>query len=125
MIKPDAVQRGLVGEIIKRFEMKGFKLIAMKFFRPTQELLQQHYAERSFFPALMEYMGSGPVVSMVWEGLNIVRSGRQMMGATNPANALPGTIRGDFSIQTGRNIIHGSDAVETANKEIALWFAET
>ncbi|XP_031620850.1 nucleoside diphosphate kinase [Contarinia nasturtii] len=125
MVKPDGVQRGLVGEIIKRFEAKGFKLVALKFVWPTQELLEQHYADlssRPFFPGLVKYMSSGPVVPMVWEGLNVVKTGRQMLGATNPADSLPGTIRGDLCIQVGRNIIHGSDAVESANKEIALWF---
>nr|AFU52974.1 nucleoside diphosphate kinase [Orseolia oryzae]AFU52975.1 nucleoside diphosphate kinase [Orseolia oryzae] len=125
MVKPDGVQRGLVGEIIKRFEAKGFKLVALKFVWPTQELLEKHYADlssRPFFPGLVKYMSSGPVVPMVWEGLNVVKTGRQMLGATNPADSLPGTIRGDLCIQVGRNIIHGSDAVESANKEIALWF---
>lgn len=92
-----------------------------------KELLQQHYADlsaRPFFPGLVDYMSSGPVVPMVWEGLNVVKTGRQMLGATNPADSLPGTIRGDFCIQVGRNILHGSDAVESANKEIALWFTE-
>lgn len=95
--------------------------------QPTQELLEKHYADlaaRPFFPGLVKYMSSGPVVPMVWEGLNAVKTGRQMLGATNPADSLPGTIRGDLCIQVGRNIIHGSDAVESANKEIALWFGE-
>lgn len=90
-------------------------------------MLQKHYADlaaRPFFPGLVKYMSSGPVVPMVWEGLNAVKTGRQMLGATNPADSLPGTIRGDLCIQVGRNIIHGSDAVESANKEIALWFDE-
>merc|ERR1711894_335985 len=125
MIKPDGVQRGLVGDIIKRFEAKGFKLVAMKFVQPTEELLKQHYAdlsERKFFPGLVKYMASGPVVAMVWEGLNAVKTGRVMLGETNPADSKPGTIRGDFAVQVGRNICHGSDAVESANHEIALWF---
>lgn len=127
MIKPDAVQRGLVGTIIERFEKKGFKLIALKFMWPSEQLLEQHYSDLSskpFFPGLVKYMSSGPVVPMVWEGLNVVKTGRQMLGATNPADSLPGTIRGDLCIQVGRNIIHGSDSVESANKEIALWFTE-
>merc|ERR1712007_98314 len=127
MIKPDGVQRGLVGDIIKRFEAKGFKLVAMKFVQPTEELLKQHYAdlsERKFFPGLVKYMASGPVVCMVWEGLNMVKTGRVMLGETNPADSKPGTIRGDFCVQVGRNIMHGSDSVESAQKEIALWFKD-
>merc|ERR1712217_247060 len=125
MLKPDAVQRGLVGEIIKRFEQKGFKLVAMKMMHASEELLKEHYADlssKAFFPGLVKYMGSGPVVPMVWEGLNVVKTGRVMLGETNPAASLPGTIRGDFAIHVGRNICHGSDAVESANHEIALWF---
>lgn len=127
MIKPDGVQRGLVGKIIKRFEAKGFKLVALKFVWPSEELLQKHYADlaaRPFFPGLVKYMSSGPVVPMVWEGLNAVKTGRVMLGATNPAESAPGTIRGDLCIQVGRNILHGSDSVEAAQKEIALWFTE-
>merc|ERR1712018_602300 len=127
MLKPDAVQRGLVGEIIKRFEQKGFKLVAMKMMHASKELLKEHYADlssKAFFPGLVKYMNSGPVVPMVWEGLNVVKTGRVMLGATNPADSAPGTIRGDFCIQVGRNICHGSDAVDSAAKEIALWFKE-
>merc|ERR1712110_843626 len=125
MLKPDAVHRGLVGEIIKRFEAKGFKLVAMKMMHASEELLKEHYADLSskgFFPGLVKYMNSGPVVPMVWEGLNVVKTGRVMLGGTNPKDSLPGTIRGDFCIQVGRNIRHGSDAVESAKKEIDLWF---
>jgi len=125
MIKPDGVQRGLVGEIIKRFEQKGFKLVAMKFMWADEALLKKHYedlAARPFFNGLVKYMASGPVVPMVWEGLNVVKMGRMMLGETDPAKSLPGSIRGDFSIQVGRNIIHGSDAVDSAKKEINLWF---
>merc|ERR1712066_1067393 len=125
MIKPDGVHRGIVGEIIKRFENKGFKLVAMKFVQASTELLENHYADLSkkpFFPGLVKYMASGPVVAMVWEGLNAVKTGRVMLGATNPADSAPGTIRGDLCIHVGRNICHGSDAVESANKEIDLWF---
>ena len=127
MVKPDAVQRGLVGEIIKRFERKGFKLVAMKIMHASEELLKEHYgalSEKVFFPGIIKYMNSGPVVPMVWEGLNVVKTGRVMLGETNPAASAPGTIRGDFGIQVGRNICHGSDAVESANKEIALWFKD-
>eukprot|EP00088_Acartia_fossae_P008971 TRINITY_DN14325_c0_g1_i1.p1 TRINITY_DN14325_c0_g1~~TRINITY_DN14325_c0_g1_i1.p1 ORF type:complete len:152 (+),score=55.55 TRINITY_DN14325_c0_g1_i1:48-503(+) len=125
MIKPDGVQRGIVGEIIKRFEAKGFKLVAMKLMQASDELLKNHYADLSskgFFAGLIKYMASGPVCAMVWEGLNAVKTGRVMLGATNPADSAPGTIRGDLCIHVGRNICHGSDAVESANKEIALWF---
>ncbi len=125
MIKPDGVHRNLVGEIIKRFENKGFKLVALKLMQPTVELLRQHYADLSskgFFNSLIDYMASGPVVCMVWEGVNAVKTGRVMLGETNPADSLPGTIRGDFCVTVGRNICHGSDAVESAQKEIALWF---
>merc|ERR1712080_628928 len=127
MIKPDGVHRGLVGEIIKRFEQKGFKLVAMKFMQASKEHLEEHYADlssKAFFPGLVKYMGSGPVVPMVWEGLNVVKTGRVMLGETNPAASAPGTIRGDFCIHVGRNICHGSDAVDAAKKEIALWFKE-
>uniref|UniRef100_A0A1L8DKD9 Nucleoside diphosphate kinase n=1 Tax=Nyssomyia neivai TaxID=330878 RepID=A0A1L8DKD9_9DIPT len=127
MVKPDGVQRGIVGKIIKRFEQKGFKLVALKFQWASKELLEKHYADlsaRPFFPGLVTYMNSGPVVPMVWEGLNVVKTGRVMLGATNPADSAPGTIRGDLCIQVGRNILHGSDSVESANKEIALWFTE-
>merc|ERR1711976_771656 len=127
MIKPDGVQRGIVGDIIKRFEQKGFKLVAMKFMWATEEHLKQHYADlagKPFFPGLVKYMASGPLVPMVWEGKGVVKTGRVMLGATNPADSAPGTIRGDYCIEVGRNICHGSDAVESANKEIALWFTE-
>merc|ERR1712134_150473 len=124
-IKPDGVQRGLVGEIIKRFEQKGFKLVAIKMVQPGKAHLEEHYADlagRPFFAGLVEYMNSGPIGAMVWEGKGVVKTGRVMLGATNPADSAPGTIRGDFSIQVGRNICHGSDSVESANHEIGLWF---
>merc|ERR1712037_165582 len=124
-IKPDGVQRGLVGKILKRFEQRGFKLVAMKLCMPGKEHLEKHYADLSskpFFAGLVEYMNSGPICAMVWEGLNVVKMGRMMLGETNPQASLPGSIRGDYSIQVGRNICHGSDAVESANHEIALWF---
>ena len=125
MIKPDGVQRGLIGQIITRFETKGFKLVAMKLSNPGKEQFEKHYADlagKGFFPALIEYASSGPVCCMVWEGDNAVLTGRKMLGATKPFDSEPGTIRGDFCIDVGRNVIHGSDAVESANKEIALWF---
>lgn len=127
MIKPDGVQRGLVGEIISRFEKRGFFLRALKQTLPNEELLKQHYsdlAQKPFFPKLIQYMLSGPVVCMVWEGKSVVVTGRKMLGETNPVNSAPGTIRGDFCIDVGRNICHGSDSVESANKEIGLWFPE-
>ena len=128
MIKPDGVQRGLVGPIISRFEQRGFKLVALKLVSPGKEHLEKHYADlatKKFFPGLIEYMNSGPVVAMVWEGDNAVLTGRKMLGATKPFDSAPGTIRGDFCIDVGRNIIHGSDSVESANHEIALWFPES
>ncbi|XP_072229872.1 nucleoside diphosphate kinase-like [Leuresthes tenuis] len=124
-IKPDGVQRGIIGEIIKRFEIKGFKLVGMKLLHASEDLLMQHYIdlkERPFFPSLVNYMSSGPVVAMVWEGKGVVKTGRVMLGETNPAESKPGTIRGDFCIDVSKNIIHGSDSVESANKEISLWF---
>jgi nucleoside-diphosphate kinase len=127
MIKPDGVQRGLVGAIIARFEQRGYYLRALKLINPTRELLETHYADlsaRPFFPALITYMLSGPVVGMVWEGKAAVATGRKILGATNPLDSNPGTIRGDYCIITGRNICHGSDTVENANKEIKLWFGE-
>lgn len=127
MIKPDGVQRGLVGEIIARFEKKGFKLAAMKLMQPTRAHLEEHYADlagKGFFAGLIDYMCSGPVCCMVWQGMGAVKTGRVMLGATKPADSAPGTIRGDYAIDVGRNICHGSDAVESAEKEIALWFPE-
>nr|AFM86504.1 Nucleoside diphosphate kinase [Callorhinchus milii] len=124
-IKPDGVQRGPVGEIIKRFEQKGFKLVAMKFLKASEQLLKEHYIslkERPFYNGLVKYMSSGPLVAMVWEGLDAVKTGRVMLGETNPADSKPGTIRGDYCIQVGRNIIHGSDSVQSAQTEINLWF---
>lgn len=126
-IKPDGVQRGLVGEIIGRFEAKGFKLAGMKLMTASRELAEQHYGvhkERPFFAGLVDFITSGPIVAMVWEGDGVVASARKMIGATNPLNSEPGTIRGDLAVNVGRNIIHGSDAVETAHAEISLWFKE-
>uniref|UniRef100_A0A131XYT8 Nucleoside diphosphate kinase n=1 Tax=Ixodes ricinus TaxID=34613 RepID=A0A131XYT8_IXORI len=125
MVKPDGVQRGLVGDIIQRFERRGYKLVAMKFMQASEELLQKHYADlagRPFFNGLVKFMQSGPVVPMVWEGNNVVLTGRDMIGATDPLKAAPGTIRADFCVRVGRNIIHGSDSLPSAEKEIALWF---
>mmetsp|Transcript_7986 Transcript_7986/g.9167 ORF Transcript_7986/g.9167 Transcript_7986/m.9167 type:complete len:149 (+) Transcript_7986:101-547(+) len=127
MIKPDGVQRGLIGDIIARFERKGYKLVAMKLTRPSKEHMEEHYADlksKKFFPGLIQFMTSGSVCAMVWEGNNAVLEGRKMLGATMPSDSAMGTIRGDFCIEVGRNICHGSDAVESANKEIAHWFPE-
>ncbi|KAI5200307.1 nucleoside diphosphate kinase [Aureobasidium subglaciale] len=124
-IKPDGVQRGLVGPIISRFETKGFRLSAIKMCQPGQEHLEKHYSDLSdkpFFRGLISYMNSGPICAMVWEGRDAVKTGRVLLGATNPAASSPGTIRGDFAIDVGRNVCHGSDSVENAQKEIALWF---
>lgn len=126
-IKPDGVQRGLVGEIIGRFEAKGFTLIGLKLIIASQELAERHYdihKERPFFKDLVSFITSGPLVAMVWEGDGVVASARRIIGATNPLTAEPGTIRGDFAVSIGRNIIHGSDAIETAQREIGLWFTD-
>jgi nucleoside-diphosphate kinase len=125
MIKPDAIQRGLVGDIIKRFETKGFTLVGLKLLSVSRELAEKHYdvhRERPFFQGLVEFIISSPVVAMVWEGDGVIASARKIIGATNPLNAEPGTIRGDYGINVGRNLIHGSDGPETAASEIALWF---
>ncbi|KZF20313.1 NDK-domain-containing protein [Xylona heveae TC161] len=126
-IKPDGVQRGLVGPIISRFESRGYKLAAIKLVTPSKAHLEQHYGdlkEKPFFPGLITYMLSGPICAMVWEGRDAVKTGRTLLGATNPLASAPGTIRGDFAIDVGRNVCHGSDSVETAKKEIALWFKD-
>merc|ERR1711931_316677 len=125
MIRPDGVARNLVAKIIERFEQRGYKLVAMKFMQASTDLLNQHYADLSsepFFPSLVKHIASGPVVPVVWEGKDVVRQGRVLLGETDPLKSKPGSIRGDFSIDMGRNIIHGSDSVESALKEIGLWF---
>ena len=124
-IKPDGVQRGFISEIIGRFERKGFKLVALKQLIPSKELAQKHYGihkERPFFNDLVDFISSGPVVAMVWEGEGVISSARKMIGATKPLEAEPGTIRGDLAVNIGRNIIHGSDGPDTASFEINLWF---
>jgi nucleoside-diphosphate kinase len=126
-IKPDGVQRGIVGEIIRRFETKGFTLVGLKLMQVSRELAEQHYGvhkERPFFPGLVSFITSGPLIAMVWEGDGVIASARKLIGATNPLTAEPGTIRGDFGVSVGRNLIHGSDAPETAQQEIKLWFKE-
>nr|AHB08879.1 nucleoside diphosphate kinase [Suaeda glauca] len=127
MIKPDGVQRGLVGEVISRFEKKGFLLKGLKLLTVERAFAEKHYADLSakpFFSGLVDYIVSGPVVAMIWEGKGVVLTGRKIIGATNPLASEPGTIRGDFAIDIGRNVIHGSDSVDSATKEIALWFSE-
>jgi nucleoside-diphosphate kinase len=124
-IKPDGVQRKLIGEIIRRFEAKGFTLVGLKLMSVSRELAETHYGvhrERPFFPGLVNFITSAPVVAMVWEGKGVIASARKIIGATNPLNSEPGTLRGDFGVDVGRNIIHGSDAPETAEQEIKLWF---
>jgi len=124
-VKPDGVQRGLVGEIIRRFEAKGFKLVGLKLLQPTLQQAQTHYSDLSskkFFKGLCEYFSCGPIVAMCWEGLEVVKTGRTLLGATRPADSLPGTIRGDLCVDVGRNIIHGSDSLDSAAKEIGFWF---
>lgn len=124
-VKPDGVQRRLVGQIVQRFEQRGFKLVGMKLLQAREDILSQHYHDlhkKPFYPNLLRYMSSGPVVAMVWEGHNVVRTSRLMVGNTNPAEAYPGTIRGDYSVHISRNVIHASDSVEGAQREIQLWF---
>jgi nucleoside-diphosphate kinase len=126
MVKPDGVQRSIVGEVIRRYETKGFTLVGLKMLKVSRELAEKHYGvhkERPFFGSLVDFITSGPVVAMVWEGDGVVASARKIIGATNPLSAEPGTIRGDFGVSIGRNLIHGSDAIETAQTEIALWFS--
>lgn len=125
LAKPDAVQRALVGEIIKRLEQRGLKLVAAKFLQVSTELAEQHYAihkGKPFYEGLIRYICSAPVMAMVWEGPQAVAAVRQTMGATRPTEAAPGTIRHDFGLEVGRNLTHASDSIENANAEIALWF---
>lgn len=127
IIKPDAVQRGLIGEIIRRFEQRGLRIVAMKMMQVTPELAERLYAVhkgKSFYPGLIRYITSAPVVVMVPEGTGAMEIVRRTMGATNPAEATPGTIRADFGMEVGRNLVHGSDSPETAAFEIPLFFAE-
>lgn len=125
LVKPDGVQRGLVGEVIGRFERRGLKLVGLKFIQMTGQLAADHYAvhrERPFYQSLVEYITSGPVVAMVWEGKDAIAAARATMGATNPVSAAPGTIRGDLGMEIGRNLVHGSDSPENALKEVNLFF---
>ena len=126
-IKPDGVQRGLIGDVISRLERRGLKLVAIRLMQVDQELAGRHYAEhvdRPFFASLVSFITSGPIVAMIWEANNAVALARQTMGATNPGEASPGTIRGDFGVDIGRNIVHGSDSPESAEREIGLFFGE-
>src|SRR5690625_2390272 len=127
MVKPDGVQRNLIGEIVSKFEKKGFKLVAAKLMIIPTELAESHYnehKERPFFGELVDFITSGPVFAMVWEGENVIKIARNMMGSTNPQEADPGTIRGDYGVTVGKNIIHGSDSEESAAREINLFFDE-
>lgn len=126
-IKPDAVQRGLIGNIIQRFENKGYKLAGMKMMQVSKDLAETHYGEhkgKPFFDGLVGFITSAPIVAMVWEGPNVILAARKMMGATNPQESAPGTIRGDYSLDMGRNVIHGSDSPESAAREIGLFFGD-
>jgi nucleoside-diphosphate kinase len=125
MVKPDGVQRQLIGEIVARFERKGFQLVGAKLMQVSKELAEKHYGEhkdKPFFGELVDFITSGPVFAMVWQGENVIATARQMMGSTNPKDAAPGTIRGDFGLTVGKNVIHGSDSPESAEREINLFF---
>ncbi|MCM3666662.1 nucleoside-diphosphate kinase [Mesobacillus subterraneus] len=127
MVKPDGVQRNLIGEVVARFEKKGFQLVGAKLLNIPRELAEEHYGEhkeRPFFGELVDFITSGPVFAMVWQGENVIATARQMMGATNPKDAAPGTIRGDFGVTVGKNVIHGSDSPESAEREIGLFFKQ-
>ena len=127
LIKPDAIQRGLAGEIISRLERKGLKIVAMKMLHMDKNLAQRHYAihkGKAFFDDLVSFITSSPLIAIVFQGKNAVEIIRQMMGETDPAKAYRGTIRGDFGIDIGHNLVHGSDSLENASKEIDLFFSE-
>ncbi len=125
LVKPDGVQRGLIGEVTARLERRGLKLVAAKFMEVSRELAEQHYAVhkgKPFYEGLVNYITSAPVMAMVWEGPNAVAAVRQTMGATRPTEAAPGTVRHDFALTIGRNLTHASDSSENGAVEIALWF---
>ncbi|GAE25082.1 nucleoside diphosphate kinase [Halalkalibacter wakoensis JCM 9140] len=127
MVKPDGVQRNLIGDIVSRFEKKGFTLVGAKLMTIPKELAETHYGEhkeRPFFGELVSFITSGPVFAMVWEGENVISTARTMMGSTNPAEAAPGTIRGDYGVRVSMNVIHGSDSPASAEREISLFFEE-
>jgi len=126
LVKPDGVQRGLIGEVIGRLERRGLRLVAAKFIQVSQELAETHYAVhkgKPFYDGLIKYFYSAPVMAMAWEGPNAVAAIRQTMGATRPTEAAPGSIRHDFALEVGRNLTHASDSVENGEKEVALWFS--
>jgi len=126
LVKPDAVQRGLIGEVILRLERRGLRLVGAKFIVVSDELAKTHYAihqGKPFFDSLIKYITSAPVMAMVWEGPNAINAIRQTMGSTRPTEAAPGSIRHDFALEIGRNLTHASDTVENGEKEVALWFA--
>jgi len=128
LVKPDAFERGLTGEIIARFERKGLRIVALKHMTVERDLAEEHYAEhreRSFFGDLVEFITGGPLVAMVLEGHEAVKAARQIIGATNPLEAAPGSIRGDFAIEVGQNMVHGSDSPESAEREAGLFFPQT
>jgi nucleoside-diphosphate kinase len=125
-VKPDGVNRALVGEIIQRFEKRGYVLVGLKLVKPTEQMAAGHYDDlkaKPFFPGLIKFFSSGPIVAMVWQGKDVIKTGRAMLGATNPLASTPGTIRGDFAIDVGRNVCHGSDSPAGAAHEIAFWFS--
>jgi nucleoside-diphosphate kinase len=125
LVKPDAFARGLSGEIIARFERKGLRIVALRHMTVARELAERHYAEhaeRPFFGELVDFITSGPIVAMVLEGPDAVKAARQLIGATNPLEAAPGSIRGDLAIEMGANMVHGSDSPESAAREVALFF---
>lgn len=125
LVKPDGVQRGLIGKVISRFEARGLRLIAMKMMQMSDDLAARHYGEhegKDFYEGLVSYITSGPIVAMVWEGKNAVGAARATMGVTKPVEASPGTIRGDFGLDVGRNLVHGSDSEKSAGREIELFF---
>ena len=127
LVKPDAFARGLTGEIIARFERKGLTIVALRHMQVTEDLASEHYAEhaeRPFFGELVEFITSGPLVAMVLEGTDAIRAARQVIGATDPLEATTGSIRGDFAVEVGRNMVHGSDSPESAAREAALFFPE-
>jgi nucleoside-diphosphate kinase len=127
LVKPDGVQRGLIGEVIRRLEMRGLRLVAAKFQSVSRSLAERHYAVhegKPFYAGLIDYITSAPVMAMVWEGSDAIAAVRQTMGATQPTQASPGSIRHDFGLQVGRNLTHASDSIETAAQEIELWFEE-
>ena len=127
LVKPDAFARGLTGEIIARFERKGLRLVALQKMTISRELAEQHYAEhegKSFYEELVSFITSGALVAMVIEGESAIQAARQIIGATNPLEAAPGSIRGDFAVSVGQNMVHGSDSEESARREVGLFFSE-